>query len=118
MKRVLLILLSVVLLAGCMFNRLPAVNYKPDMLPPYMIEVTFSNGQRDTLEVDNFRNVGIFWSGSRNSLYQIKPVGGNSWMTINNVIYIKILPACKKPERVKIQRTYNNPHNYNYNYWD
>ncbi len=119
MKKILFLLaVAGIALVSC-FNYLPAVNYQKDMTAPYLIQVNFSNGNCDTMEVEDFRAVNVWSSGPRNAMYQIKPVGGRSYMTINNVSYIKILQACKKPQKVQIQRTYNNnPHNYNYNYWD
>lgn len=115
MKKIIFISLSAVLLFGCLAKR-PATNYTGRELPPYTIEITYRDQHLDTLQVQDFR---LWQSFFKDSYYVIKPIGTSRWVPIYNVNTIKILQANMKPERVKIQRTFdNNPHNYQYNYWD
>ncbi len=109
MKKILLVSLSVVLLVGCLAKR-PAINYTGRELPPYTIEITYRDQHIDTMQVQDFRMRE--WFFSLKDGYLIKPLGTNRWVPIYNVNTIKILQANMKPERVKIQRTFdNNPHN-------
>lgn len=120
MKKILLLLVAAgIIFASCAYWQYsPAINYQKDMTAPYKIAIHFHNGTSDTMEVSGFRSCNI-WAGNGNFYYQIKKINSTQWAPISNISYIEILQACKKPQKVQIQRTYNNnPHNYNYNYWD